>query len=142
MKHRFSAIEPRQEHQGTTSCTPHVGLPLARKAVTCGPDYGEGLPRAGGDSYDGHLDQRGRSTWGGGLLLAIVACTVLFTAATANAHFFSGNDLYLFSGNDLYRMCRGSIDEQEQCLGYMAGVSDGVDVTASGHGGKVLSSKH
>jgi hypothetical protein len=63
---------------------------------------------------------------GRGLLLAAVACTVLFTATTANAHFFSGNDLY--------RMCRGSIDEQEQCLGYMAGVSDGVDELRVGMG--------
>jgi len=59
-------------------------------------------------------------------LAAICVCTLLFTATTANAHFLTGNDLY--------RMCRGNIDEQEQCLGYVEGVSDGINVVRAGSG--------
>ena len=77
-------------------------------------------------SYDGHLGLLGEIDMGRSTFAAICACMLLFTATTANAHFYSGNDLY--------RMCRGSIDEVEQCLGYVEGVADAIEELPIGMG--------
>jgi hypothetical protein len=54
---------------------------------------------------------------GRGLLLVVVAGALLFTTTTANAAGY-------VSGNDLYRMCRGNIDEQWNCIGYLEAAAD------------------
>jgi hypothetical protein len=51
---------------------------------------------------------------------AICACTLLFSASTANAGGF-------VSGNDLYRICRGTIDEQWNCIGYLQASADAME---------------
>jgi hypothetical protein len=57
---------------------------------------------------------------GRGLLLAVFAGAVLFSASTANAAGY-------VTGNDLYRICRGNANEQRECMGYLEAAADGIE---------------
>jgi hypothetical protein len=45
----------------------------------------------------------------------------------AAVHRATANAAGYLTGNDLYRICRGSTDEQWQCVGYLEAADDGLE---------------